>query len=154
MTCDKSAHVHAYYDNELSPAQRGDFESHLQECADCRGLLAELRQVSSLLTAAPMGADLSQMAMARLRNTWQSARDRGVMRMAGWLTAAAAAVLIGALLVWPGGRGDEGLRASAGAGGWPAAVMPPAEAHDGDIASADLVGVAQWMANDLSSDQR
>src|SRR5437016_3397453 len=125
MSCDNIARVHAFYDDEMSLSQRGEFEAHLQTCGDCRQLLAELRRTSALIASAPL-AEMPPAVMARLTNTWHSVREqaseRGVMRIAGWLTAAAAAVLIGALLVWPHPR-DEGLRAAAP---WQAAaVMPP-----------------------------
>jgi predicted anti-sigma-YlaC factor YlaD len=125
---------------------------HLRECGECRELAAELERLSRLLASAPM-APMPPSLMERLERSLWAARERSVLRLAEWLTATAAAVLIGALLVWPGARQDEGLRASASGGGsWPAAIMPPAEAHDGDVASAELVGVAQWMANDLSNE--
>jgi anti-sigma factor RsiW len=149
MNCEKTEQVHAYYDGEMPLSRRGEFESHLQTCADCRALLSDLLQVSELIASAPL-AEMPPLTMARLQNTWDAVRDRSVMRIASWLTAAAAAVLIGALLLWPGQRRDEGLRAATT---WPAAVMPPDDSRDSDVASADLVGVAQWMANDLSIEQ-
>ena len=149
MSCDNITRVHAFYDDEMSLSQRGEFEAHLQTCGDCRQFLAELRRTSALIAAAPL-AEMPPAVLARLTSTWDSVRDRGVMRIAGWLTAAAAAILVGALLVWPHPR-DEGLRAAAP---WQAAaVMPPAEARDADAAPAELVVAAQWMANDLSLDQ-
>src|SRR5258705_130467 len=64
MSCEKTAQVHAYYDDELPRQQRGAVEAHLQECADCRALLAELHQVSNLIAAAPL-APMPQFAFAR-----------------------------------------------------------------------------------------
>src|SRR5437763_9080046 len=109
MSCDKTTQVHAFYDDEMPLSQRGAFEAHLQTCGDCRQLLAMLRRTSALIAAAPL-AELPPAVLARLTNTWDSVRERaserGVMRIAGWLTAAAAALLVGALLVWPHSRDD------------------------------------------------
>ena len=105
MSCDRSAEVHAYYDGEMPRQQRATFEAHLADCADCRQVLAELRKVSELIAAAPL-AEMSPMALARLQQSWFAAKDRGVMRIAGWLTAVAASILIAALLLWKR-PGDE-----------------------------------------------
>jgi hypothetical protein len=43
----------AFLDGQLSAADRGRVERHLQECADCRAELASLRQTVSLLRAVP-----------------------------------------------------------------------------------------------------
>ena len=152
MSCERIEQVHAYYDGEMALSQRRELEAHLNECGECRELLAQLRRVSELIASAPL-TQLPPAAMTRFEQTWfAAAQERGVMRIASWLTAAAAAVLIGALLVWPAGqRRDDSLRASTTA--WPAAVMPPAESHEGDVASAELVGAAQWIVNDLSNEQ-
>ena len=146
MSCDRSAEVHAYYDGEMPRQQRATFEAHLADCADCRQVLAELRKVSELIAAAPL-AEMSPMALARLQQSWFAAKDRGVMRIAGWLTAVAASILIAALLLWKRPGDEVPVRV---ASSWQtAAVMPPAETQH-DEASSDLVVVAQWMANDLS----
>jgi hypothetical protein len=72
-----------------------------------------------------------------------------MMRIAGWLTAAAAALLIGALLTAPTPAENVPMKA----GLWEAmAVMPPAETPG--EANSDLVQVAQWMADDLSLGER
>src|SRR5438067_4937361 len=100
MSCDRVEQVHSYHDAELPLSQRGAFEAHLNECAECRELLNDLRRVSDLLAAAPL-AELPPAAMTRFGQTWfAAAQDRGVMRIAGWLTSAAAGILIGALLIW------------------------------------------------------
>jgi len=42
--------LQAYLDGELTPVRRAAIESHLGECSDCRGILAELRTVSKVLS--------------------------------------------------------------------------------------------------------
>jgi hypothetical protein len=78
------------------------------------------------------------------------ARDRAVMRITGWLTAVAAGLLIGAILTWPGDNQDNVPVKAVRSGTWEQfAVMPPAETQS-EGGGAQLVEVAQWMANDLS----
>src|SRR5262245_24252653 len=58
-----------YLDDELTPAERGEVELHLVECADCARALAELRQVvarASMLAPAPPPADLWSGVAARI----------------------------------------------------------------------------------------
>ena len=91
MSCDQTAQVHAYHDGELRRPQQDAVEAHVKQCAGCAALLAELRQMSRLIAAAPM-AEISPLALARLRQqtaeaAGHAASDRGVMRVASWLTA-------------------------------------------------------------------
>jgi predicted anti-sigma-YlaC factor YlaD len=153
MSCDRFAQVHAYHDDALAPSDRVAVEAHLEECADCRALLSDLRGLSNLIAAAPLAA-LSPAAMARLSRNLVAARDQGILRITSWLTATAAAVLVGALLLWPDragtGAGNGGTTAIATATNGPAletvAIMPP-ESED---AVPEVITLAQWMANDLS----
>jgi anti-sigma factor RsiW len=148
MTCEKAAQVHAYYDGELDASRDRMFEAHLQRCAECSALLAELRALSSLLSGASR-AELPAQAMSGFHGAWHVARDRGIMRIAAALTAVAAMLLIGALLTGPAAQGNTPAKPAL----WEAmAVMPPTETQG--EANSDLVQVAQWMADDLSLDER
>ena len=153
MSCERIEQVHAYYDGELALSQRREVEAHLNDCAECRELLAELRRVSALLTSAPL-ADLPADAMTRFQQSWfAAAQDRGVMRIAGWLTSAAAAILIGALLIRPTSRGgDDGLTSAFNPTLQAVAMSPPTDTRIVDSDSTDLVDAAQWMVNDLTAD--
>jgi anti-sigma factor RsiW len=140
MGCDRIEYIHRYHDGELSPADREAAEAHIQDCADCRRALAELQSLSSLITAAPLAGMPSGVAV-RYDQCRRAARERGVLRLAGWLTAAAAGVLIGALL----NSYPAGPEAVPPPGVWQTmAVMSPAEVQDSDGV------VAEWMADDLS----
>ena len=148
MTCEKAAQVQLYYDGELDSARSALFEAHLEQCAECSRLLEELGSLSRMLMKAPLPEMRPQVA-PRLQGAWYVGRDRGMMRIAGWLTATAAALLVGALLTAPAPQPS----APAKAGMWEAmAVMPPAEPQG--EANSDLVQVAQWMADDLSLGDR
>jgi len=148
------AKVHALQDGELPISERAALDAHLHDCEACATLLSELRRMREQIASAPLAA-MSPAAMARLQESWDPAwhavKDRGVMRIAGWLTAVAASVLIGSLLLWNHAGDDRRIASSTV---WQsAAVMPPVETAQRDDSSAELVVVAQWMANDLSGEQ-
>jgi hypothetical protein len=91
--------------------------------------------------------NISPIAIARLEKSFYAARDRGVLRIASWLTAAAAGVLFGTLLTWSE-PANEPIAAAIAPSTWQTvAVMPPPDDAD-DV--PELVLAAQWMANDLS----
>jgi anti-sigma factor RsiW len=149
MTCDKAAQIHAYLDDEMDVAQREELEAHLLQCAECQRLLNEIRGLSSLIIGSSHPVPMRAGAMATYYGAWRAARDRAVMRITGWLTAAAAVLLIGALLLGPV-RTSPTVAAKPKPGIWEVMVVtPPVETHG--EANSDLVQVAQWMADDLSS---
>ncbi|MBI4578564.1 MAG: zf-HC2 domain-containing protein [Planctomycetes bacterium] len=146
MTCERTHEIHRYHDGELSPTERSAVESHVTACAECRRLLAELRGLSLLISRMPRTV-LPEVVLRRLSECRHAATDRAVLRIAGWMTAAAAAVLIGALLIrQPVVGGETNHRPSV----WETVAVtptPPSEAADGP--NSELV-LAQWMADDLS----
>jgi len=145
MNC-KTEQIHAYYDGELSPSDRAAVEAHLGECAECRELLADLRSVSQLVASAPM-VEMPPQAIKRMQQAWWAAQDRGVLRVASWLTAAAAAVIFAVVMFSPSQRPE------ANSGNWQMAVLtPPSEFADQDETSQqnEVVDAAQWIANDLA----
>src|SRR2546423_12385695 len=96
MSCDFNARVMAWYDDELAASERAAVEAHLTTCAECAAFAASLRATSRMIVEAPrasMGAD----ARKRLEQAWWAARDRGVLHLAEWLTAAAAAGAVATL---------------------------------------------------------
>jgi anti-sigma factor RsiW len=143
MACSKGIQVQYYHDDELTSEHRLAMEAHLRECAECHQVLAELRSLSSMIVRAPL-ADRPTGEAIRLDQCRRAARDRGVLRLAGWMTATAAAVLVGALLI----RGNERTDTALGPEVWQTvAVTPPEDIREGD--NSDL---AQWMLDDLSSE--
>jgi anti-sigma factor RsiW len=142
MHCSQAANVHAYHDGELAAVQVASIESHLNDCADCRELLADLRQMSQLVATAPL-VDMPPFAMKRMQQAWWAAQDRGVLRIASWLTAAAAAVIFAAVMFSPSDRGDTNTN-------WQvAALTPPTEFVD-EPQQNEVIDAAQWIANDLA----
>ena len=161
--CEHAEQVELYYDGELPATLRAAFDAHLPSCAGCQTALAQLQQISGALRAAPL-PDAPTAFTDRSFNAWVAARaadDAGLRRLAGWMTAAAAVVLIAAMLrvatVAPMRIERPIAEASAGAiHDWElAAVMPPdRQTEDAGSGSANLVQLAQWMARDLSLDDR
>ena len=105
MACQQSKSVGAYHDGELPPAAREQFESHLPQCSACAGELGMLRAVSRALREAEL-PNISAAALARLHGAMLKHREaaepafneRAVLRLAEWLTGAAAAVLVAGLV--------------------------------------------------------
>jgi anti-sigma factor RsiW len=152
MTCDQTAQIHAYHDGDLSPTERAAVETHLRSCDSCRELLSDLQHISRLMASAAL-VEMPPRAINRMYGAWWAsaqARDRGVRRLAGWLTAAAAAVLVLVPLYSPY---SPSRPAEFEAGSWQETIafIPPAGPRDD--ANAELIQVAQWIANDLSTEQ-
>lgn len=142
MKCDKSNLVQRLHDNEVSAAERAAAESHLRECAECRQLLADLRQVSQLIAEAAT-AVIPDEAVQRMQEVWHAARERSVRRAAGWLTATAAAVLVAALLTSPTGTAESGDQLPI----WQTVAVSPSVGEQDDVSEALVT--ARWMADDL-----
>ena len=142
MSCFSAEQLQAFYDGELPAQKRAAIHAHVSQCADCRQVVAELEKLSQLLGNASLSPEPSGM-IGRLNDAWDAASDRGVLRIAGWLTAAAAAVLVAAILHTP--REPE----LASPAVWQTvAAMSPEQVQDPNRSEIVL---AQWMADDLST---
>lgn len=146
MTCDQNTQIHAYYDGALDAAGKQRVEAHLSECAECRQVLEELRGLSHLLAVIPL-PEMPASAINRMYGSWwnsKQAQERGIRRLAGWMSAAAAVVMVIVPLM-----GQPSPQAEAVT--WEArGLMAPSVPRDDP--NADLIQVAQWMANDLSQE--
>jgi anti-sigma factor RsiW len=149
MNCEHSQEVHQYHDGELSAGQRDAFEAHLKGCAQCQALLNDLRAMSRMLIAAPL-MEASAETMRHLREARYVVPDTGVLKIAGWLTAAAAAILLAALPVWREEYHVQPPLASADTID-PIGVTAPADLEGN---RNDVVALAQWMSDDLSGNER
>lgn len=121
MLCPDGGLLRAYLDRELPVRQADEVGRHLADCADCRGMLAELEKTASLVKSrldalAPVEASRPAepaVALARLRRkaerrpSWTSRLRAGLGDLAGGLAparlaaAAAAVALVGALSFQP-----------------------------------------------------
>jgi anti-sigma factor RsiW len=148
MICGKTIFVEAYYDGEMNAADREAFEAHLKGCGECQDELAHLRRISAQFAKASIPL-LSQDGLRRLHGAVNVAEERGVLRLAEWLTAAAAAVLVIGIT---GLFRHDTTHASAPDTWEQAAVAYPAD-HDPTVQS-DVLQFAEWMRTDLSPGQR
>ena len=118
-------------------------------------MLDELNGLTQMFAQVPL-AEMSPRASGRMYGAFhaaRAARDRGVRHLAGWLTAAAAAILV-MVGLRPGTSPRDNETPTVVASNWgveTVAVMPPLEPRNG--ANSELVQFAQWMASDLGDDQ-
>ncbi len=91
--CEHSGRLNAYHDGELPLEERRALEEHIGRCPSCAREFEQLRSLSRLFAAVEM-PEMSSDALGRLHRNVGSIRERLVVRMAGVLTAAAAAVLL------------------------------------------------------------
>ena len=148
MICGETIFVETYYDDEMDAAERVAFEQHLKTCADCREELGHLRRISIGLSKLSIPG-LSESAMARFHGAVNVAEERGVLRLAEWLTAAAAAVLAVGLL---GLFKNEKTHASAPDAWEQAAIAYPTD-HDPTV-QPDVLQLTEWMHTDLSGSHK
>ena len=90
MDCEWIGQLHALHDGELAASARARVESHAAGCPACAAELERLRRTARFLKAATIPA-MNPISMARLRDRFGAQRTA---RLAGWLTAAAAAVML------------------------------------------------------------
>lgn len=146
--CEQSIQVHRYHDGYLTAQARDELDQHMATCAECAALLADLRGLSRVLGAAPR-AQLPTGAVERIVQSRQRVLDRGVLRIATWLTAAAASIVLATLLIQPAQQPPV-RETTASAALWQTrAVMPPDEM---DNSSTELLVVAQWMTDELGAE--
>lgn len=140
MSCDHTNEIHAYHDGELAAERVEALERHLATCGSCRAELVELRELSVRVSSAALVAP-SAIAMQRLVRSGRVTQERSIRRLAGWLTAAAAAIVMVATVTRP-------------------QAPPPVQSAAGvDLLGLDNMGeplpetlaTAQWMALDLSA---
>jgi anti-sigma factor RsiW len=145
MTCQRTNQIQAYYDNELPVPARHEVEAHLRDCTDCRDLLAQLQGLSSLLSEVPL-AEPRPGAIQRFENVGSRSWDRGILRIAGWLTATAAAVLLATVVNWSAGLHQQTAQTNDVLE--TVAFMPPADSPAEN--RSENMQLAQWMVDDLS----
>jgi anti-sigma factor RsiW len=157
MPCNRAAQIHAYHDGELAAPERAAVEAHVASCEPCAALLAELRSLSRLLAEAPLPAEAEASPMGRYYGAFHKAmgrQQRDVVRLTGWLTAAAAVVIAATLFraapPAPRDRPAGAAAADAALPIWQQVAVTPAAEQEGERANGELVVVAQWMADDLA----
>ncbi|MCZ6792486.1 MAG: zf-HC2 domain-containing protein [Planctomycetota bacterium] len=149
--CERTKEFDAYHDGELSPERARALEEHLGQCPVCEQELRELQE----LTRSLRGVELVSLPTDALRRLEDRAVSRytseaATTRMAVWLTAVAAAVVISGLaMLWRSSGRDDGY-------------SPPEFTLDRFAASESLYDVAEappdpevelafWVVGELSS---
>ena len=66
MQCAESLRVQAYFDGEVDAVSAADIERHIEHCAECRALLADLEQLRSVLRATSTYARTPPLLRARI----------------------------------------------------------------------------------------
>lgn len=132
MSCEHAHDDGAYVLGALSPADRQEFERHLQDCADCTRAVGELAGLPGLLSG--VGAHVWEESevddpvpptlLPGLLREVSSARRRRAWAASGLAAAAAAAVVV-ALAVGQAG-GDDESAALPGVGASSSPTDPPA----------------------------
>ena len=139
-------HLHAFHDGELAAAAATAFEQHLATCAACRNGLDELRAVRRAVAEASRAVPSEAQITAWQRGR-RHAQERQVLRLASWMTAAAAALLLAASasLVWTGSTA-----AAVPAPEWEVRMLASATPAAEDPAD-DAALLARWLAADLAA---
>jgi anti-sigma factor RsiW len=97
MSCAFNNRLSAYFDGELDAALAAEMRRHIEQCAECAAELAELKKMSGLFDESPL-PHLSQIAEYRLHNKADLLIHGDVIRVARYIRAVAACVLVGSWL--------------------------------------------------------
>ena len=152
QSCPYGIQISAYHDGELPPVQRQEVEGHLQQCAACADELRQLRRISEFLAATPV-PHLDPNQKNELYALAPATREFAYMRIAEWVSAVAAAVLLAASS-WMIYRNVQ-PSAPPVANGESASIeyaFNPQDATAPDAQSASSFGV--FVVNDLSASER
>ncbi|HEY3637529.1 MAG TPA: zf-HC2 domain-containing protein [Rhizomicrobium sp.] len=92
MSCPENLRTQAFVDGQLNAAETRAAENHIESCAECRQLRAELTGLSEMIRrgAATHGAPPSLAARIQLALDWETKRDRQqthIHRPSFWLGA-------------------------------------------------------------------
>ena len=96
-TCQYESKISAYYDGEMTEADRAAFEQHLAACPPCQTELRQHRLLSQFMRLTPRKM-LSTQAREDLYSLAPAVGEGVYLRIAEWTTALAACILITASL--------------------------------------------------------
>lgn len=89
--------VSAYYDDQVTAAERAQVEAHLAECAECRALLADCRRLGQAIHDLPRG-EPSRMLWPRVQAKLPR-RQQPIWRRLLPVTSAVAMLVVGITIV-------------------------------------------------------
>lgn len=150
MTCPQTHLVHAFHDGELDAQASAAVRGHVRQCPACAAELAWLEQLAQQVReAAPVAVPLELMSAVHRRINRLA--DPGVLRLARWLTAAAAVMALASLGWLLAGQGTSAGATGAANANWQnsAALAVGHLPQPRDIAEYQ---VANWFVRNLSPD--
>jgi anti-sigma factor RsiW len=149
MSCSFNNRLSAYFDGELDAATTEAVRRHVEGCAECAAELAELKKLTGMFEQSPPPR-LSQIALYRLHNNADVVVRGDVLRVARFVRAVAACVLVGSWLWLANGSGTvpTAQETVQTAPPWlDVAVTATAETHSLDTTTP----AATWYLADASS---
>lgn len=153
MACDRTNEVQAYYDGEMEPRRMSEFERHLRACVECLRELESLKRLSAVVGQMEIPR-LGAEAIERMKQRVREAAERGVLRLAEWLTAAAAAVLLVGVMNMPSGtiqhHPSQVQVSTVSDTRWQDLALgkTDSEMATADLVSADPMDVSTWLKPD------
>ena len=144
-----SKRLSAYYDGEVSPAERALIEQHLADCTICTELLGTLRAVSALVRGADV-TPLDAACLRRLHTQVDNLSKRSVERF-GWAlfaVAACVAIVAGVHLSMYSAQNQTAIVSAPDA--WEGAAVQLSNTNDDAPTGNGELAMAQWMVTDLS----
>lgn len=136
-----SEKLSAYLDGEVEAADRAVIESHLAQCAECAGLLAELRGIASAMAALTLPGDMTAL-LRRVHERVDLKARRRLEHLAEGLMALAACLAVMAVI-----QLRQPVEVTAPAP-WEQAALQMTD--DSSSSNGREVALAQWQVADLS----
>lgn len=129
-SCSWTPRVHLWHDGELPQDQADQLQRHLTTCRACADELAWLKSSRAAWAALPAAA-MSADWVSELETRMAWSLPRPLMRLSGWLTAAAAVLAVVSL--------------------WPMLASQPSVASTVESAALDAVVLTTW---DVGTDEQ
>jgi anti-sigma factor RsiW len=155
-TCEHTPQIHAYYDGQLSPEAVEQVQAHLQSCPVCAAEYEALNQVSNLFSDESL-PEMTPLMLAqvhqRVDQRMNARLEHGVMRLAQWLSAAAATILVVSSLQLAFMQNSANADATPNLALQMTTAMLSQDALMGETVSEEQ-SVAAWIVADLSTTTR
>jgi len=73
--------IHAYIENALDASARADVERHLQDCADCKQLVADLAEIRQVASSLDLREPPARVCASNGQSSWSGAQSAVVFRV-------------------------------------------------------------------------
>lgn len=161
-TCSHTAQIAEYLDNELSAQQSAQIKAHLPDCKDCQEELQQLQNLSEIFKTASLPT-LRPLALEQIHQHLDEHIDiqlrlqaeKGPLKLASWLTAVAAVVLVACsiqlILVQSNVGNTNNTSEFAPSLAWETTTAMLNQRNPADPAVSDEHSLAAWIISDLST---